>query len=139
MPTMETVIDPKKETVEVVKYDYFNGDFSDYRKIIEAQILTFVRLYDNGDGVYLDDEGLYAENQHFWMHRNYPQPLVNIGVFIGTDPEGETVVPQTPYPQLKKDVRFIGSRYQVALATRVHSHRIYTENGYEDYRPIFFQ
>ena len=57
MATMETVIDPKKETVEVVKYDYFNGDFSDYRKIIEAQILTFVRLYENGDGVYLEKMG----------------------------------------------------------------------------------
>ena len=89
----------------------------------------FVRLYDNGDGVYLDDEGLYAEHQHFWMHRNYPQPLVNIGAFIGCDPEGETIVPKTSYKQLAKDVRFIGSRYQVALATRVHGHLIDTENG----------
>ena len=139
MPTMETVINPASETIDVVKYDYFEGDYTDYQKIIGTRMITFVRLYDNGDGVYLDDEGLYAEHQHFWMHRNYPQPLVNIGVFIGCDPEGETIVPKTSYKQLAKDVRFIGSRYQVALATRVNGHLIDTENGYEDYRPIFFQ
>ena len=62
MPTMENVINPFKETVSVITYDNFDGDFDDYRRIIGARMLTFVRLYDNGDGVYLDDEGLYADN-----------------------------------------------------------------------------
>jgi len=138
MPTMETVINPFEEQVSVITYDYFDGDFDDYRKIIEARTLTFVRLYENGDGVYLDDEGLYADNQHFWMHANYPQPLVNIGVFVGTDNQGNTIPPPTSLTQFVKDVVFIGSRYQMALYTRVNSELIDDSQGYEDYRNIFF-
>ena len=138
MPTMETVINPFKETVSVITYDHFDGDFDDYRKIIEARMLTFVRLYDNGDGVYLDDEGLYAENRYFWIHANYPQPLVNIGVFVGTDEEGDTTPPRTTLTQFVKDVVFIGSAYQLALYTRVNSELIDTSQGYEDYRNLFF-
>jgi len=138
MPTMETVIDPHKESVEVVTYDHFDGHYTDYQKIIECSMLTFVRLYDNGDGVYLDDEGLYSEKQNFWMHRNYPQPLVNIGVFVGTNDEGDTCVPSTPFPKLKKDIQFIGSRYALQLYMRRDYDKISTENGYEDYRGIFF-
>ena len=138
MPTMETVINPFKETVSVITYDHFDGDFDDYRKIIEARMLTFVRLYENGDGVYLDDEGLYADNRYFWMHANYPQPLVNIGVFVGTDQEGDTIPPRTSLTQFNKDVVFIGSHYQLALYTRVNSELIDDSNGYEDYRNIFF-
>lgn len=138
MATMETVINPKQETVEAIKYDNFKGEFNDYRIICEAKMLTFVRLYENGDGVYLDDEGLYSENQHFWVHKNYPQPLVNIGVFVGVDDEGETIPARTSFKQLQKDVKFVGDRYSLALIMRVMSHKISTENGYEDYRPIFF-
>ena len=47
MPTMETVINPASETIDVVKYDYFEGDYTDYQKIIGTRMITFVRLYDN--------------------------------------------------------------------------------------------
>ena len=139
MATMETVIYPKTQTVTVKTFEDLPGDFESYREIIGVRILTFVRLYDNGDGVYVDDEALWADSQYFWMHKNYPQPLVNIGVFVGTDAEGETTPPNTTYNTLKNDIRFIGDRYDVALATRVNGHLIDTENGYEDYRPIFFR
>ena len=139
MPTMETVINPNKESIETITYDYFNGgDYDEYRQICECNIITFVRLYENGDGVYIDDEGLYAEKQNFWMHRNYPQPLVGIGVFVGITQDGDSTVPQTPFPKIKKDIQFIGSRYALQLYMRRDYDKISTENGYEDYRPIFF-
>lgn len=140
MPTMETIIDPFNESVDVVTYDYFTGEYTDYLKIIEARIMTFVRLYDNGDGVFIDDEGLYARNQHFFMHRNYPQPLCNKAVFVGCDDEGDSVVPQTPLPVFKKDIVFIGSRYMLSLYIKANGDKVIKdESGYDvDYRPIFF-
>lgn len=138
MPTMETVINPFKEQVSVITYDNFDGDFDDYRQIINARMLTFVHLYDNGDGVYLDDEGMYAESRYFWMHVNYPQPLVNIGVLVGTVETGDTTVPRTSLTQLVKDIVFIGSQYKLALYTRANSELIDDSQGYEDYRNIFF-
>jgi len=136
MPTMETVIDPINQKINVVKHKGSGIDV--WRELIGCQMLTFVNLYENGDGVYLDDEGLYSENQHFWIHRNYPQPLVGKAIHIGTTDEGESRVPQTSYKQLCKDVVWCGSRFDLSFVVRCMGDRITTENGYEDYRPIFF-
>ena len=86
MKSMDTIINPASETIDVVKSDIDPDGFSHIKRLIDASMFTFVRLYDNGDGVYIDDEGLYAEQRHFWIHRNYPQPLVNIGCIHGCDP-----------------------------------------------------
>jgi len=133
----ETIIHPVKQKLWI-EHTYGPVDFQTYRDLIGCSMITFVRLYDNGDGVYLDDEGLYADPQHFWMHRNYPQPLCNKGVFIGVDDEGESTVPSTPLPVLEKDIVYCGSRYDLAFMVRINGHLINTEEGYEDYRPLFF-
>lgn len=136
MAGMTTVIDPKAQQIKVTEHN--GSGYEAYRKLIGCSMLTFIRLYDNGDGVYIDDEGLYGENQHFWIHRNYPQPLVGNAVHVGTDSEGETTVPQTPYPRLCNDVVWCGSRFDLSFIVRARGDKINTEQGYEDYRPIFF-
>ncbi len=138
--SIETLLDPFNETISVVPAETGAGRWQGYREIIEASMFGFVRLYSNGDGVYIDDEGLYSEKQYFWMHRNYPQPLVNKACFVGMDEEGETIPPKTSLTQFEKDVVFIGSRYQLVLNLQVHSDKVIKDKeGYDvDYRPIFF-
>ena len=137
MMTMETIIDPKMQRLDSQTVE-IDTDYNYIRDLIGCSMFTFVRLYDNGDGVYIDDEGLYAEKRHFWIHRNYPQPLVNKGMFAGTDPDGDIGVPRTSLPQLSKDIRFIGDDHDLRVMIMFNKAKISTEDGYEDYRPIYF-
>lgn len=131
--SIETLIDPFNETISIVQAKTANGRYQGYNELIGSSIFTVVRLYENGDAAYIDDEGLYKEDQYFWMHRNYPSPLCGRGVFLGVDEHGDVIPPQTSLTQLNKDVVFIGSRYHLVLHIRKNGE---IEN--EDYRPIFF-
>ena len=136
--SLDTIINPSSQTVNLVESDIDTSGIGWIGNLIEARMFTFVRLYDNGDGVYIDDEGLYAEQRHFFIHRNYPQPLVNKGLFVGIDDEGETTPPKTPFKTLENDIRFIGDDHDLRVMLMFMKSKIATENGYEDYRPIYF-
>lgn len=123
-------INPSIQNITTVDYD---GDWRKINRMIDAIRGNFdvVRLYENGDAAFVDDEGLYAENQQFWIHRNYPTPLAGKSLLLGTDDEGDSIAPQTSFDNLKDDIKFIGDRFELALL-----HKIYGE--IEDYRPYFF-
>jgi len=137
--SLDTVIQPKQQKIELVRSQIDPTDYQWIKDLIDARMFAFVRLYDNGDGVYIDDEGLYAEERYFWIHRNYPQPLVNKGLFLGTDDEGDSVPPQTSLTQFEKDVKFIGDTHDFQVMMMFNKSKISMENGYEDYRPMFFE
>lgn len=123
-------INPSIQNITTVDYD---GDWRKINRMIDAIRGNFdvVRLYENGDAAFVDDEGLYVENQQFWIHRNYPTPLAGKSLLLGTDDEGDSIAPQTSFDNLKDDIKFIGDRFELALL-----HKIYGE--IEDYRPYFF-
>ena len=130
---MSTVIYPQEKNIRLVNHAVSDDGYSWINKLIGCSMFTFVRLYENGDGVYLDDEGLYVSNQYFWIHKNYPTPLAGIGIFAGIDDEGETIPPRTYFTQIFKDVRYIGTadniRYETQKANIIN----------DDYRPSFFK
>lgn len=123
-------INPSIQNITTVDYD---GDWRKINRMIDAIRGNFdvVRLYENGDAAFVDDEGLYVEDQQFWIHRNYPTPLAGKSLLLGTDDEGESIAPQTSFDNLKDDIKFIGDRFELALL-----HKIYGQ--IEDYRPYFF-
>ena len=125
------VVDPFNQKIEPVIY---TGDYKDISKLIEASsgLFDVVRLYANQDVAFVDDEGLYVENQKFWIHKNYPTPLAGKSLILGTDDEGDSISPATPIEQLKDDVRFIGDRFELALLHKFHG-------DIDDYRPYFFE
>lgn len=124
-------INPFIQKITTVDYD---GDWRKINRMIDAIRGNFdvVRLYENGDAAFVDDEGLYVEDQQFWIHRNYPNPLAGKSLFLGTDDEGESIAPKTSFDSLKDDIKFIGDRFELALL-----HKIYGQ--IEDYRPYFFE
>ena len=137
--SLDTIVNPKEQKVSLVKSMIDPSGYEWISNLIEARIFTLVRLYDNGDGVYIDDEGLYADQRFFWIHKNYPQPLVNKGLFMGTDNEGDSTPPQTSFTQFEKDVKFIGDTHDLQVMMMFNKNKISMENGYEDYRPMFFE
>jgi hypothetical protein len=85
------LIDPFAEKVQVVEV---SSDFRDIYRHIQADCFTIVRLTarnEREETLYVDDNGLYVENQRFFIWHEYPQPLAGRGLILGTDMEGETV------------------------------------------------
>jgi len=125
------LIDPFNQKIEVAIY---SGDYKDISKLIEADsgLFDVVRLYANQDVAFVDDEGLYVEDQKFWIHKNYPTPLAGKALVLGTDDEGDSISPATSIEQLKDDIKFIGDRFELALLHKFHG-------DIDDYRPYFFE
>lgn len=123
-------INPFSQKITTVDYD---GDYQSISRMIDASRGYFdvVRLYQNQDAAFVDDEGLYVEDQQFWIHRNYPQPLAGKALVLGCNDEGDSIEPQTSFETLTNDIQFIGDRFELTL--------LHTFVGQiEDYRPHFF-
>ena len=121
-------IDPLNKKITEVEY---NGDYKQIYNHIDASTFDVATLYDNGDGAYIDDEGLFVENQHFWIHKNFPTPLAGIGLLLGLDEEGDSTAPKTTIEELNSDVKWVGDRHDVTVLVRFNP-------GMEDYRPHYF-
>lgn len=128
-------INPFSQNVTTVDYD---GDYKSISRMIDASRGCFdvVRLYWNQmsihDAAFVDDEGLYVEDQAFWIHRNYPQPLAGKALVLGCNEEGDSVAPKTSFEDLVGDIHFIGSRFELALLHKF-------VGNIDDYRPYFFK
>lgn len=78
--------------IEVIDYD---GEFKSIYKLIstedhEVSCFDCVTL-DDKHTLFVDDEGLLRNPQHFMIWRDYPQPLAGRGLILGYDEEGESV------------------------------------------------
>jgi hypothetical protein len=77
------LIDPFTQTIEEVDY---SGDYKDIYSLIECDLFTTVYLPNTSDDtLFVDDEGLYVENQRFFKIDGFEQPLAGRGLLLGTD------------------------------------------------------
>lgn len=100
------LIDAQHGTVTEVEYD---GLWQSISKWIGGNCRTFttVRLYENHDTCFVDDEGLYNGATYGFTHSNYGNALMGNALLLGTDDGGESVDVQTPLEQVQKDVSFV--------------------------------
>ena len=99
------LINPENKTVTEVDY---SGDYRDIYKLIGCRTFDIVRIPTGLDGIYIDDEGLYAEKQTFWKYRHNgiyaPIKLVNKGLVLGCNDEGNTIAPDSTVEDIKKNI-----------------------------------
>ena len=99
------LIDPINSTVKEVDY---SGDYKDIYKLIGCRTFDVVSIPVGLDGIYVDDEGLYAELQFRWEYRysrmHPPIQLVNKGLVLGCDDEGDSVAPDSTVEDIKKNI-----------------------------------
>ena len=89
MAVRAILIDPFTQTIEEVDY---SGDYKDIYGLIECDLFTTVYLPNTSDDtMFVDDEGLYVENQKFFKIDGFEQPLAGRGLLLGTDEEGESI------------------------------------------------
>ena len=98
------LIDPAARTITPVEY---TGHYTNIYTHIGADCFDCARVYPNGDGIFVDDEGLLKPQEHFFLHRNYPSPLAGKGLMLGVDSEGESIAPMTSIETLREDIRFL--------------------------------
>jgi len=103
------LIDPVRHTVTEVEhtgnYRHIYELLSDKLNELEVDTFTAVGL-QNGDAIYVDDEGLLKDPRYFFEWRGYAQPLAGRGLILGTDEEGGSIEPKTTLEEARRNVRF---------------------------------
>ena len=82
------IVDPIAKTLTPVIY---NGDYKTIYTMIKCDTFDVARTEAAGHplSVYVDDEGLFKDNQSFFMFYGMPQPLAGMGLIFGeVDDEG---------------------------------------------------
>lgn len=74
------LIDPVAQTVTPLEIN----DWRDISPALNCELFDIVQVAPH-ISIYVDDEGLYAEDQHFFYHPGYPQPLAGRGLVLGFD------------------------------------------------------
>ena len=109
------LIDPKHKQIMQIDYngDYktiyehlsFTNSFGNSHKV---RAFDIVRIPIGNDGIYIDDEGLYAPIQFKWKftfdNAYEPIKLVNKGLVLGCDDEGDSVAPDSTVEDIKKNI-----------------------------------
>lgn len=104
------LIDPYEGSIEQVEY---SGDYEDIYRLIDCRYFDCVGI-DNGDTIFVDDEGLYRDNQEFFMIEGYHSPLCGKALVLGTDRKGNSQAPKISLTKLKKMITFIPAMFVVA-------------------------
>lgn len=105
------LINPYSRTITEI--DYPEG--SDYTKIHEllsvpehkVDVIDCARINDRGDGIYIDDEGLFKEPVVFFKVAGYHTPLCGCGLVLGCDVNGETQAPTVDLEWLRANVQML--------------------------------
>ena len=100
------LINPEKQEVTEVEY---SGDYKDIYKLIGCSTFEIVGITPKGDGIYVDEEGLYAENKHLWsfkgiLFKNHMFNLINKGLVLGTNIVGDTIKADLSLEEIKERV-----------------------------------
>lgn len=99
------LIDPTKQEITEV---HFHGEYAQIYKLIDADCYDMARINEHGDGICVDDEGLFKERQDFFFFDGYPQPLAGKGLVLGCRAsDGETVAPHITLQELRDKVKFV--------------------------------
>ena len=106
------LIDPFTRSVSEVEY---SGNYKDIYDLIDCDTFTLASIDPDGDGIFVDDEGLFKPEQAFFWHKGYPQPLAGKGLVLGCDEEGESISPKTTLEEVKANTQFLNHAQLTAI------------------------
>ena len=81
-------------------------DIHDIQKHLDCRFFDVVRINNKGDGIYVDDEGLYRTGVQgvFKADEWYPQPLMGYGIILGCDCDGESQPPTVTIEEARRKI-----------------------------------
>lgn len=110
------LIDPFTRTIETVEHD---GSLDSIYELTGCSCFTVAEFDEEGNGAYVDDEGLLKPNQEFFFMSGYPQPLAGRGLVLGCNEDGETIEPTLTLNDLKERVKFLTTAQVRAWASQL--------------------
>ena len=98
------LIDVKNEEVKEVDHD---DTLQQIYKFVDCATFDVLRL-DGVNGIYVDDEGLFVEDQLFFTYHgdNYTHTLAGNGLILGVNGGGETISPTITLAEVEEAVDF---------------------------------
>ena len=98
------LIDVKNEEVKEVDHD---DTLQQIYKFVDCATFDVLRL-DETNGIYVDDEGLFVEDQLFFTYHgdNYTHTLAGNGLILGVNGGGETISPTITLAEVEEAVDF---------------------------------
>ena len=102
-------IDPTDETIRILSYD---GDYKSIYRILGCRTFEAVYPFDNGDTLWIDEEGLLKDSNFAFNIRadnpKFNQTIMGKALVLGTDAEGESIECKTTLEDLKSRINFQG-------------------------------
>ncbi len=98
------LIDPLEMLVSEV---FYGGEMEEIYELIEAKPFTVAYFGTDGDGIFIDDEGLFRQGQRFFKFDGYPQPLAGKGLILGSDESGESIAPTISLDEVRTSIRWV--------------------------------
>ena len=124
------LIDPEQQTISEVDYD---GEHHSIYKLIDADLFDVVRLAGS-DVIFVDDEGLMKNPQHFFKLDGLTSPLAGKGLVLGTDRHGESTAPKLiTLPDLQRLITFIKRTQAVQYAEQADAEARAYGKGMENF------
>jgi len=96
------LINPFDETIKEAVY---TGDYREIYDLIECQTFDIVNLFKVEDDLYVDDEGLFKDNQRYFSIEG--KNLAGRGLILSSDGEGESIGTTLTVEQVKEIVDFL--------------------------------
>lgn len=98
------LIDVKNEEVREID---FNETLTHIYELVDCATFDVLRL-DGVNGIYVDDEGLFVEDQLFFTYHgdNHSQTLAGNGLVLGVNGGGETISPTITVEEVREAVDF---------------------------------
>lgn len=92
------------------------GDYKDIYKHIGngCNLFEIPIELENGDSIFIDEEGLLKEVHGGFMMAGWRYPLCGNGVILGQDDEGDSVSYKSSIEEIKRAVIFVSKEYSQA-------------------------
>ncbi len=104
-------LDPTEMTMTVIDY---SGDWREIALLLSCKLFTTVQINRLGDTLYVDDEGLLCDPQHWILHRPSGQWFAGKGLILGSDSDGDSTSPACPLAEVRRDFALAQSREAIA-------------------------
>jgi hypothetical protein len=99
---------------EVIEVD-ITSDYNDINKEIGSQIFTIAHSLKKRDTIMVDDEGLFNNENIFFVYNGAHQPFAGNGLIVGCNSKGDTVDCKIDINEVKQNVEFY-DRNTLAMA-----------------------
>ena len=105
------LIDVVNEEVREVEHD---DTLASIYKLVDCGTFDVVRI-DDVNSIYVDDEGLFVEDQLYFKYTGTTDSvsLAGNGLVLGVDDEGETTPPSLTLKEVQKAITFLPKGFEI--------------------------